>query len=542
MVRTAQLARELAARNGLGAGELRVVVLAPTGRDAALTHSIFERASIEAVDCADIDAACEALSEGAAALLMAEEAVAARSTDALEQWLSQQPPWSDLPILVLARSGADSAAVARAMDRLGNVTVLERPMRIASLVSAVRSAKRARLRQYQIREYIAEREMSERALRVADQRKNEFLAVLAHELRNPLSPIRNSLHILRNVQGDPAAAERLSAIMDRQVTHLVRLVDDLLEISRITRDRLELRKEQVSIASVLRNAVEASRPQIDALQHKLDVQIPTEAITLDADPVRLAQVFTNLLNNAAKYTAPGGHIELSVKTEDDSTVVMVRDDGMGIPADRMTQIFDLFVQLDCKPGGVQSGLGVGLTLVKRLVEMHGGSVKVRSAGVGRGSEFRVTLPRVDTGDQSTRADGADQQDAEWHGGMLVVDDHRDAADTLAQVLRLRGARVRVAYSGNEALRVLEEDTIAVAFVDIGMPVMDGYEVARRVRQRDGLRDVTLVALTGWGQQEDIQNAHDAGFAHHLIKPADIDQLQALLDALNQAGGVASAPR
>ncbi len=520
--------------------ELRVVVLAPTGRDASLTRTIFERAQIDSVNCGDIAAACAALTEGAAALLIAEEAVTAEPTCVLVEWLSHQPPWSDLPILVLAQPGADSDAVARAMDLLGNVTVLERPMRIASLVSAVRSANRARLRQYQIREHLAERESAERALRDADQRKNEFLAVLAHELRNPLSPIRNALHMLRNVKDDWAQAEKLSAIMNRQVTHLVRLVDDLLEISRITRDRLELRTEQVSLASVMRAAVEGSKPHIEARRHQLDVDLPADTITLRADPVRLAQVFMNLLNNAAKYTAPGGHILVSAQHDGDCVLVSVRDNGLGIPADRMEQIFDLFVQLDRRPDGVQSGLGVGLTLVKRLVELHGGRVDVRSKGVDEGSEFRVTLPRVARPVHEGVVMSTERDTNLPPRRVLVVDDNKDAADTLALVLESRGEHVRVAYGGEEALRVLDEEPVSVAFVDIGMPGMDGYEVARRVRQSEHMRDVTLVALTGWGQQEDIQNAHAAGFAHHLIKPADLDELQALLDSVDEATSSSNA--
>ncbi len=528
MVTTAHLPDAYAVLSGVRADELRVVVVAPTGRDAVLTHAILQDAGIESITCDDVLSACAALTEGAAALLMAEEAVVAASTSELGAWLSHQPPWSDLPILVLARSGADSAAVARAMDLLGNVTVLERPIRIASLVSAVRTANRARLRQYQIREHLAERERAERALREADVRKNEFLAVLAHELRNPLAPIRNALHVLRNLDDEPEEAGKLAAIMDRQVAHLVRLVDDLLEISRITRDRLELRREHVTLRSVLNNAVDASRSHIEARQHRLDVQLPKDPITLNADPVRLSQVFTNLLNNAAKYTAPGGCIWLSAERAGDQIEVCVRDDGFGIPADRTAQIFDLFVQLDRKEESVQSGLGVGLTLVKRLVEMHDGSVEVRSGGLGHGAEFRVTLPCASETELAPPTAVEEHQPAPPPRSVLVVDDNVDAADTLALVLELGGARVRVAYSGPDALRAFDEETISVAFVDIGMPGMDGYEVARRVRKREALRDVTLVALTGWGQQDDIMSARAAGFDHHLLKPADLAELRNLL--------------
>jgi signal transduction histidine kinase/ActR/RegA family two-component response regulator len=512
--------------------ELRVVVLAPTGKDAALTQSVFERAGIDSIRCDSMQGACDAIDDGAAALLVAEEAVGSASIDILTAWLERQPPWSDMPILVLARPGADSSAVGSAMDLLGNVTVLERPMRVASLVSAVRSARRARLRQYQIREHLAEREQASKALRDADQRKNEFLAVLAHELRNPLSPIRNSLHILRLAEGDRSIIVQVAAMLERQVNHLVRLVDDLLEISRITRGKVELRREHVDLATVLRAAIEASRPQIDAARHVLKVSIPPEPLVIDADPVRMAQVFTNLLNNAAKYTEPGGDISITVEAEEHEMAIKVRDSGTGIPEEMISLVFDLFVQVDQPADRVQGGLGIGLTLVKRLVEMHGGRVQASSDGEGKGSEFLVCLPRVTSAVNGSAEPGrATSKPRRVRRRVLVVDDNRDAADSLAVLLRMLGADVRVEYSGADALSALPEYKPGVALLDIGMPGMDGFEVARRIRQQADYRHVTLIALTGWGQKEDIRRTREAGFEHHLIKPADVSTLQELLLAL-----------
>lgn len=378
--------------------EERVLILAPTGKDAHLTRSVLQRAGFTCRCCRDLIEVCRELDAGAAALLLAEEATDAGARDCLTDWLARQPQWSDLPVLILARPGVESAAVMRALDLLGNVSVLERPTRVAAMVSAVRTALRSRRRQYQARDSLAEREQAaealrqgEEALREADRRKDEFLAVLAHELRNPLAPIRNSLNILRmSGQLDPMA-ERVGEMMERQVNHLVRLVDDLMEVSRITRGKIELRKERIEVAAVVRSAVETSRPLIDASQHRLALAIPAEPITIEGDLMRLAQVIANLLNNAAKYTEPGGQISLSVTCEAGQAAIVVRDTGAGIPAEMLPRVFDLFTQVDLHSNRSQGGLGIGLALVKSLVEMHGGTVEGRSEGSGLGSEFVVRL-------------------------------------------------------------------------------------------------------------------------------------------------------
>jgi signal transduction histidine kinase/ActR/RegA family two-component response regulator len=472
------------------------------------------------------------LNRGAAAVILPEEVVVPETEREFARWLANQPPWSDLPVIVLSRSGADSAAIAQAMARLGNVTVLERPTRVATFVSAIQTALRARRRQYQIRELLAEHLRSEEALREADRRKDEFLAILAHELRNPLAPIRNSLHILR-LTTEHDDAERIRGLMERQVSHMVRLVDDLLEVSRITRGKIELRRELVEVAAIVRGAVETSQPLIDAADLQLAVNVPTESLMVDADPVRLTQVVANLLNNAAKYTDRGGQIWLVVKRDGDSVIIQVRDTGIGIPTHMLPRVFELFTQIDRYANRGQGGLGIGLTLVKSLVELHGGSVWAHSEGEGRGSVFSIRLPLAASPHQGYRSGEPDARSAVLASRrVLIVDDNRDAAESLGMLLSLLGAESRVVYSGPEALKVIPDFKPAVVLLDIGMPGMDGHEVARRIRQIPECRSLTLIALTGWGQEEDRHRSQSAGFDHHLIKPADVNTLQTLLLSLD----------
>ena len=375
------------------------------------------------------------------------------------------------------------------------------------------------------------------ALREADRRKDEFLATLAHELRNPLAPIRNALQILKMPRVDAATAERSRDMMERQVHHLVRLVDDLLDVSRVMRGKIELRRERVELATVVARAVETVQPLVDAQGHQLSVRLPPESLPLDADPVRLAQVVGNLLTNAAKYTEPDGRIWLTAERDGDVAVLRVRDTGIGIAPDMLPRIFELFVQVDHASTKAQGGLGIGLTLVKNLVEMHGGTVEARSDGLGKGSEFVVRLPlaaqELDQ-DRGRRGGRAGHQPPPPSGHrLLVVDDNQDAADSLAMLLRLQGHEVRVAYSGLAALEMTKTYTPDVVFLDIGMPGMDGYEVARRLRQQPGLEKVVLAALTGWGQQEDRRRTAEAGFDHHLVKPPEPDAVEGILAGLKR---------
>ena len=503
--------------------EKRLLVLAPIGKDAALTAGKLGSIGVECHVCKNVSALALELDKGAAGALIAEEALA-DGAEPLAALLARQPPWSDLPILVMTRTGADSTSVELALRTLGNVILLERPIRVSTLVSAARTALRARARQYESRAQLL-------LLEEADRRKDEFLATLAHELRNPLAPIRNSVELLRLAGGNLPMGQRLAEVMGRQVSHMVRLVDDLMEISRITRGKIELRRSRVELATIIATAVETSRPLIEAGRHDLDVVLPPEETWLDADATRLAQVFSNLLNNASKYTDEGGRITLVVERAGDEVEVRVRDSGIGIPAALLPRVFDMFTQGTSATARASGGLGIGLTLVRGLVEMHGGSVTAQSDGPGKGSVFTVRLPQSVAGAQAYAPRGDDPSVRMGAPPrILVVDDNQDSADSLGALLEMLGATVAVAHDGEAALEALDIQRPHIVFLDIGMPRMDGYEVARRIRERPGGHDTYLVALTGWGQQKDRLESEAAGFDRHMVKPADIGTLESLLQA------------
>ncbi len=376
----------------------------------------------------------------------------------------------------------------------------------------------------------------EQALRDADRRKDEFLATLAHELRNPLAPIRNSLQILKMPRVDEVTVQRTRDMMERQVHHLVRLVDDLLDVSRVMRGKIELRREPVELATIVAHAVETAKPLIEAQNHQLDISVPTESLLLDADPVRLTQVIANLLTNSAKYTEANGHIWLMARRDGDQVVLSVRDNGIGIAQEMLPHVFELFVQVDHTSSKAQGGLGIGLTLVKNLIELHDGIVEARSRGLGEGCEFVIRLPiSVQRIDQDHGREMGQQPPQPLPSGfrLLVVDDTRDAANSLAILLKLQGHEVRVAFSGVEALELAKTYTPDLVFLDLGMPGMDGYQVARLLRQQPGLENTVLAALTGWGQHEDRLRSAEAGFNYHLVKPPEIKALETVLAELKR---------
>ena len=372
------------------------------------------------------------------------------------------------------------------------------------------------------------------SLSEVDRRRSEFLATLAHELRNPLAPIRSGIDLMR-LQGDnPDAVAKTRDMMDRQVTQLVRLVDDLLDIARISGNKVVLQRCPVQLRDLISNSIETSKPLIDNGNHRLEVQLPDPSVRLDADPTRITQILANLLNNAAKYTPAGGLIGIATHVDGSDVVIDVTDNGIGIPAQSLSAIFEMFSQVGASLGQSQGGLGIGLSLVKRLVEMHGGSVWVTSAGAGTGSTFSVRLPMLPVQVTDMPALPAAAQTAEAarkHARVLVADDNVDAADTLSIMLDIHGHATEVAYNGHDALALIERFRPDMVFLDIGMPGMNGYETARAIRQLPGMETIALVALTGWSEQSDRDRSHAAGFDHHLTKPVDFATVEALLGDL-----------
>ena len=398
----------------------------------------------------------------------------------------------------------------------------------------------------ELEQRVAERtaalEATTTALQEADRRKDEFLAILAHELRNPLAPIRTAVQLLRRRELAEAQGNRAREVIERQVQHLVCLIDDLLDVSRITRGMITLQKERVLIDAVVARAVETARPAIDSRKHELTLDLPEELLSVEGDPTRLVQIIGNILHNAAKFMEPGGRITLTVTREDSYAAISVKDAGMGIPRELVPKIFDLFSQVHQKSASPHGGLGIGLALVRRLVEMHGGVVSANSAGPGQGTELIVRLPLI--GVQATLmafpsgADGKTPPQVSTRR-ILVADDNSDAVEALALQLQLAGHDVRTANDGVEALEVAETFAPQVVLLDLGMPRMDGYETARQIRKKWWGKSATLVALTGWGQQQDRQRTSSAGFDVHLVKPVtEFDLFQAIASARSTAPGPA----
>ena len=366
---------------------------------------------------------------------------------------------------------------------------------------------------------------SEERLRETDRRKDEFLATLAHELRNPLAPVRNALEVLNHSAHDSALADKARGTLDRQITHMVRLIDDLLDVSRINTGRLVLRRERTDLREAARHAVDASHVAIDQRRHSFSIDLPAEPVWVDADPIRLAQVFSNILNNAAKYSEPGGAISLRMERDGSQVIVKVRDTGIGIPQEKLAGIFDLFAQLDSSLEKSAGGLGIGLSLVKRLVEMHGGSVRAESGGLGQGTEFICQLPLASAAAAPAPA-GATLPAPTAPLRILVVDDNRDSAESLAMVLTLDGHEARCAYDGEQALDEIAGFHPQLVLLDIGLPRMNGYDVCRAARRaQNGNGSISIVALTGWGQEGDRQETRAAGFDAHFVKPVDLTELK-----------------
>ena len=672
----------------------RILVLAPTVADAALALTHLGEAGFGCHLCADLAGLEQAIGAGAGAVLLTDESLAIGDTNHIVSALANQQPWSDVPIVLLTSNGADSPIAVWAMNLLGNVTVLERPVRLTTLISNLRAALRARRRQYQLREQMAilqrqgaklrllweaaavllttespdemmrhlfakiapqfeldayfnfmvdetgealrmescsgisqeaakgiarlefgqaicgavaarqqplmathiqksddpkvqriksfglrvyacnplmagdrllgtlsfasrskdrfdndeleflqtvchyvayayERLRLIRQLREEDAKKDDFLATLAHELRNPLAPIRNAVQYFRLKGPADPDLQNAHEIIDRQVRQMSRLVDDLLDISRITRGKIVLQRNRVSLGLILTNAVESSRPLIAEANHELSLTLPKTPLFVNGDAVRLSQIFGNLLNNAAKYTDRGGSIRVSAEQRETDVVIAVSDTGIGIAAEHVPRLFDMFSQVDPALERSQGGLGIGLALVKSLVELHGGRVEAQSPGLGKGSRFEVRLPLAGETRSAPDLESSGSGNLKSHRKaaacrILVADDNVDAAESLSLLLSVMGHELRTVHDGVGAVEVAEKFEPDLILLDIGMPKMNGYEAARHIRKLPWGRKAVLAALTGWGQESDKRRAEEAGFDFHFTKPVDPAALEHLL--------------
>jgi signal transduction histidine kinase/ActR/RegA family two-component response regulator len=662
----------------------RVLVFMPSQRDTDRTVQLLAEAKLACAPCTDFGELCRELLRGAGAVLLTDEMLAGDLEQRFQRALLQQPPWSAVPVLLLARDGASERSERGVLGGYNHTVVVERPVRKRSLLSAVRSAIRARRSQYEIRAAMSERERQARELRAqeerlrfalsagrlgsweldldtrfydcsdickanygrpldapftyedwiasidaadrvrvqaaleeslanntpydleyrvtwpngerhwlmvrgravydasgnptriagvsldvterkrlhdalvesqselasqaeqlraADRLKDQFLATLAHELRNPLAPIRTGLSLVCDSK-DPEVSNKALGIMQRQVSQMVRLIDDLLDVARIKQGKLELKLDRIPLTSGIEAAIEASLPAVQRGEHTLRTHLTDEALFVNADQTRLAQIIGNLLNNASKYTPNGGEIELSVRREGETVAISVSDNGLGVPSDCLDDVFQMFNQVDRSLHRAQGGLGIGLALVRTLVEMHGGSVVAESAGLNRGSTFTVRLPLAPSESAELAPSSERAPIAGQHDRILVVDDNTDAADLLALMLDQAGYETTAVVDGPTAIEAAQRLRPEIVILDIGLPGMSGYEVAERLRQDPRLSGTSLIALTGWGTPEDKRKALAAGFDVHLTKPVAKEDLHAALSraaSIRQRGG-AREPR
>lgn len=499
--------------------EERILICSPFGKDAELAGTALSRAGLHCEQCPSLASLLSCLNEGVGALLTVEEALNSDWLEALQAFVANQPSWSDVPILVLTKPGDSLRWTQHAYDVLGNLTLLERPLRAPTLISAVRSALRGRRRQYEMRR--------------ADQRKDEFLAMLAHELRNPLAPISAAGELLKLKADDALKVRRASQIITRQVSHMTHLIDDLLDVARVTRNLISFARLPVDVGQVVAEAIEQTRTALGERNHQFDVQLPATPVWVKGDVHRLIQVLANLLNNAVKYTAPGGRIGLLVHVDNGVVILEVSDNGIGISAELAPHVFDLFAQAERSLDRSQGGLGLGLALVKSIVTAHGGTVQLHSDGLKQGSTFRVTLPSMQGEPGHLMPASVKTEPGSASQRILIVDDNEDAADMLCTVLTALGHDVVVAYTATAALEVAQSFKPKVSLLDIGLPDMDGTTLARRLRALPATAGSLLVAVTGYSHDEDKRKSSDAGFDAHLVKPLKVEYLQGLLANLPQ---------
>jgi signal transduction histidine kinase/ActR/RegA family two-component response regulator len=496
--------------------ERRVLVCTVFPRDAALTAECLRAAGMSPLSCPTDDALFSALDEGAGAILLAEERLGPQLVGRLRSCLDGQPPWSDLPIIVFVSADPAFERSLEALEPLGNVTTIERPTRCRAVVSVVRSALRARERQYETRALLDR-------LSEADRRKDAFIAMLGHELRNPLAAIQGASVLLERMPKKGDRLRRISDVLVRQVKNLQRLVDDSLDLARVTAGKVVLKKERIDLRTAAREISATLEDLAREHGHRLLVDVPADEVPVDADPVRIEQMLGNLLHNAIKYTPDGGTIRLLVETHGGDAVVRVIDNGRGLHPDSLEHIFEPFTQVESTIDRSAGGLGLGLPLVRRLAALHGGSVVAHSEGPGKGVEIVLTLPLV--GAFPPRTETHVPIAAPGRGlRILLVDDFVDTLDLLRLGLQERGCTVTTATDGRMALEKAKGGRHDIAFVDIGLPELDGLEVARALRRDRSTAGLPLIAMSGYGRDEDKRRSVSAGFDAHLVKPVDAEQL------------------
>lgn len=530
--------------------ESRVIVVPPTAADGLAIEKVFAASGIACLICRHATHLTQLLRVGAAVLVIAEEALLAESA-VLQQGIADEPVWSDLPIVVLARAGRESIALGALLPGFGNVTVVERPLRTLSLVSIVHSGLRARARQYQVRDYLIEREQlldSERSARTQAERagrtKDEFLATLSHELRTPLNAILGWAHVLLRQQDLPADTHSALSTIERNARSQAQIIADLLDMSSIVSGKMRLDIQQLELSSVIDATLETMRPAASAKALDLQVRLDPKAGSIRGDPNRLQQVLWNLLTNAVKFTPHGGRISVALSCGESHVELEVSDTGEGIDAAFLPHIFDRFRQADASTARQHGGLGLGLSIVKQLVELHGGIVTVQSAGRGAGTTFRVRLPRLLPSSNVAEADPAARdtsvrplsepiQSTELDGvRVLVVDDEPDARTLIQRLLQDQHASVLTAASADEALQILHCEPLDLLVSDIGMPGKDGYALIRRLRTIDHPNGrIPAIALTAYARMEDRMQAMDAGYQSHLSKPVEPGELTAMANSL-----------
>lgn len=510
--------------------DFRIVALVSTRRDGGLLQANLDKAGVASVACTSCAELSQQLSLGAGAVLLTDDVMTCEAEDTLRTYIDNQQPWSDLPILIFS-SGAEFELRARTSlvaERYGNVTLLERPVRLVSLISAVRSALRSRQRQYAVRDYLARCEELSRQLAEAAQRKDEFLAMLGHELRNPLAAASTAVQLLQVAAPESDAALSARKIAELQMAHMSRLVGDLLDMSRLARGRVQLKKSHIDVASLCQMALDTMQATIKSRNQHFECRMPAHPITIHADETRMRQVLENLLSNASKYTPAGGRIVLTGEQIGNELALTVEDTGDGISKELMPHIFEPFSQEKRSLARSDGGLGIGLSVVKSLVDLHGGTIQAYSDGPGKGSKFVVRLPVL-----TDHTAASDPESGEPHGlsesqlRVLIVDDNEQLAHLLGQLIESFGHRVRIVNDGIPALTTAQEFKPELVLLDIGLPGIDGYEVARRLRASTEIRQPVIAAVTGYGQEEDRQRARRAGFDRHLVKPLTVGALNEL---------------